>query len=88
MSQKCGDDLARAGVKLQSVYAATEFGAVSAPYLPEVLTEEDDRTPLDWEWIKFHDRPKLRWAPLGDGSYECQFLVSGVSASTLHLQLG
>ncbi|KAI0698168.1 hypothetical protein BC835DRAFT_1413297 [Cytidiella melzeri] len=74
LSKKCGDDLAMAGVKISSMYAGTEFGGASIPFYPEKPTPEDDRTPLDWEWLKFNPRYKPRWIPQGDGSYELQLM--------------
>jgi hypothetical protein len=76
LAQKCGDKLVKAGVKLVSMYAGTEFGCATFPFYPDKPNEEDDRTPLDWQWLKFSPRYKVRWVPQGDGSYECQIMVS------------
>jgi hypothetical protein len=30
----------------------------------------------DWAWFAFTLRANIRWEPQGDGTFECQFLVS------------
>ncbi|KAI0345580.1 acetyl-CoA synthetase-like protein [Trametopsis cervina] len=74
LSTKCGDELAAAGVKISSIYAGTEFGAATDPFYPKE-PGEFDRTPLDWEWLRFNPRFNVRWVPQGDGSFECQFMA-------------
>ncbi|KAJ7052189.1 acetyl-CoA synthetase-like protein [Mycena amicta] len=59
-----GDELITAGVKLTSMYGATELNL--------------DRTAAEtkeWSWTKFSKRANVRWAAQGDGTFECQFLV-------------
>ncbi|KAJ7845316.1 putative aminoadipate reductase [Mycena leptocephala] len=66
---RVGDTLANAGVKLRALYAGTEFGALSI-----LVPQRGDEA--EWEWIQFCDKIKLRWAPQGDGIYECQIINS------------
>ncbi|KAJ7899903.1 putative aminoadipate reductase [Mycena leptocephala] len=66
---RVGDTLANAGVKLRALYAGTEFGALSI-----LVPQRGDEA--EWEWIQFYDKIKLRWAPQGDGIYECQIINS------------
>ncbi|KAG6840183.1 putative secondary metabolism biosynthetic enzyme [Blastosporella zonata] len=58
-----------AGVHLGSGYGGTEFGCPVDITIPE-------RDEKDWEYFRFSDRVKVRWVPQGDGTFECQFLVS------------
>jgi hypothetical protein len=57
-----------AGVKLTSVYGATEFGAITC-----ILRNEVEQK--FWEWVRFGQYSTIRWAPQDDGTYECQVLV-------------
>ncbi|KAF8953018.1 putative aminoadipate reductase [Flammula alnicola] len=68
LSPKLGDNMLVAGVKLCSVYGATEFGSPTHP-----VTRKGDE--MDWAYMEFSDRSKVRWVPQGDGTYECQFLT-------------
>ncbi|KAJ7487932.1 hypothetical protein FB451DRAFT_1225962 [Mycena latifolia] len=69
LPKRLGDALVRAGLNIQPVYGATEFGAISSmlPYKEDVG---------EWEWFRFSDKVKLRWVPQGDGTFECQVLHS------------
>ena len=58
-----------AGVKLSSVYGATEVG----PFNSAIATSESAKY---WEWTRVGPNSKIRWFPLGDGTYEMQVLVS------------
>jgi len=59
------------GVKLSPNYGGTEFASVT--YLAKRKGDEKD-----WMYMEFSPRCRLRWIPQGDGTYECQFLVSGL----------
>ena len=74
LSQKCGDDLVAAGVKITSLYAATEIGLPTPIFDPEPCSA-GVRDPMDWEWVEICDDVKARWDPQGDGSFELQILV-------------
>ncbi|THH28492.1 hypothetical protein EUX98_g5704 [Antrodiella citrinella] len=77
LSDTNGVKLTAAGVKLFSVYGATECG------VPTGLFDADDsqgpdadvKTSAEWSWMKFVDYVNIRWIPQGDGSYELQFLT-------------
>ncbi|KAJ7496400.1 putative aminoadipate reductase [Mycena latifolia] len=66
---RIGDFLVEAGVKLRTVYAGTEFGAISR----FVSLPEDE---AEWAWMRFSDGVKLRWEPQGEGTFECHILTS------------
>lgn len=74
LSKACGDQLAVAGVKLTSIYAATEVGLPTPTFYPENPTEKD-RSAMEWEWVQINDRFNPRWEPQGDGTYELHLLV-------------
>ncbi|KAJ7072833.1 hypothetical protein C8F01DRAFT_972227, partial [Mycena amicta] len=57
-----------AGVKILSVYGATESGVISSI----VPLPGDEK---EWEWFRFLDRVQTRWIPQGDNTFECQILV-------------
>ncbi|KAG6916589.1 putative NRPS-like protein biosynthetic cluster [Tephrocybe rancida] len=65
---KIGEDLVAAGVRLQPIYGGTEFGSPTC----RAPTKGDEH---DWEYVRFYKHMNVRWAPQGDGSYECQFLA-------------
>ncbi|KAF8649496.1 hypothetical protein AX16_005765 [Volvariella volvacea WC 439] len=67
LSQKTGDMLVEAGVRLDSLYGGTEFGGVTKLY----TRSRDDKA---WEYIEFDERVNVRYAPQGDGTYELQIL--------------
>ena len=77
LSTGTGNKLVAAGVKLVSVFGATEVGA------PTLLFDTDDshgpdadvKTSADWSWMQFSDRARTRWIDQGDGTFELQFLV-------------
>ena len=78
LSEKNGNKLVKAGVKLYAVYGGTEFGAHTA-----ILDEDDSngldapvKTSADWAWMQFPDTLKPRWVPQGDDTYELEYLVS------------
>jgi acyl-CoA synthetase (AMP-forming)/AMP-acid ligase II len=68
LPHRIGDALADAGVHLLSGYGATEIGAIST-----VMQYEGDAK--EWAWFRVSDMVKVRWAPHGEGTFECQVLV-------------
>ncbi|KAG6907803.1 putative NRPS-like protein biosynthetic cluster [Tephrocybe rancida] len=68
LAPKMGKLLVEAGVRLHAMYGGTEFG-MSTRFTP--VTAKDD-----WEYMQFQDYLNIRWAPQGDGTFECQFLAS------------
>lgn len=58
---------------IRSVYGGTEFGT------PVALVGDEQqqrlRTPADWNYECFSKLANVRWAPQGDGTFECQLLV-------------
>ncbi|KAI5999974.1 putative aminoadipate reductase [Pisolithus albus] len=69
LSKKTGDTLVNAGVKLGSIYGATEVSAFTTC----IRTPDDQK---EWEWVRPGPNTRIRWAPLGDGTFECQVLSS------------
>lgn len=69
LSKKTGDALVNAGVKLGCVYGATEISAFTTC----IRTPDDQK---EWQWIRPGPNTRIRWAPLGDGTFECQVLSS------------
>lgn len=61
-----GNALVDAGVKLFSVYGATEFGPITCFF----RNEGEEKL---WDWVRFG--PKIRWVPQDNDTYECQVLV-------------
>jgi hypothetical protein len=60
------------GLRLIGAYGATEFGALSS-----LIPYEDDIK--EWAWFRVSPLVKVRWAPQGDGTFECQILVHSSS---------
>ncbi|KZT07261.1 acetyl-CoA synthetase-like protein [Laetiporus sulphureus 93-53] len=86
MSPANGAKLTTAGVRLSSLYAATEFRPITdmfdtdedlleAGRLPEGENKALLKSRSDWNWIHFPERCKIRWVPQGSGMYEL-FLMS------------
>ncbi|KAI6097310.1 putative aminoadipate reductase [Pisolithus croceorrhizus] len=69
LSKKAGDTLVNAGVKLGSVYGATEVSSFTSC----IRTPDDQK---EWEWVRPGPNTRIRWEPLGDGTFECQVLSS------------
>ncbi|KAG2133352.1 putative aminoadipate reductase [Suillus clintonianus] len=67
LASKTGNALVDAGVMLSVTYGATEIGPVTSIFRNEA------RKKL-WDWLQFI--PNTRWAPQGDGTYECQILTT------------
>ena len=63
-----GNSLVNAGVKLSSMYGATECGDITYFFRNKVEQEL-------WEWVRFGPNSKIRWIPQDDGTFECQVLV-------------
>ncbi|KAJ7056386.1 putative aminoadipate reductase [Mycena amicta] len=61
-----GDFLVGKGVNLVGIYGGTEFGAGTI-IRPAVAG--------DWDWMQFSDQVGVRWDPVGDETFECQFLT-------------
>ena len=72
ISLKIGDYLYAAGVKLYDSYETTE-SSLSTHVSKQ--TEEDESA---WAYMKFGAHTNIRWMPQGDGTYKCQFKVSGL----------
>ena len=89
LSDVNGTKLVKAGVRLNSIYGGTEFGA------PTGLWDTDDsqgpdadvKTTDDWAWFSFSDMVNLRWVDQGDGTYELHYLVSIFPFCPHHLML-
>ncbi|KAJ6509744.1 putative aminoadipate reductase [Mycena vulgaris] len=69
LPQRMGDALVDAGINLLGVYGATEIGPITA------LTPREGDTK-EWSWLRISDVVEVRWAPQGDGTFECQILKS------------
>ncbi|KAF7293887.1 Acetyl-CoA synthetase-like protein [Mycena chlorophos] len=67
LATRIGDDLVREGVKIVPIYGGTEFGAGN-----HVTTENC----LAGEWMWMQPIENIRWEPVGDGTFECQFLTT------------
>ncbi|TFK51599.1 acetyl-CoA synthetase-like protein [Heliocybe sulcata] len=76
LSTKVGDRLVSRGVRLVSLYGATEMGIPMSP-----LPSTGGKDPEDWQYIAITDRSLPRWVPQDDGSYELQML----NTATHHL---
>ncbi|KAJ7794428.1 Alpha/Beta hydrolase protein [Mycena olivaceomarginata] len=68
LPQRIGDDLVKQGLRLISAYGATEFGTLSS-----LIPYEDDIK--EWAWFRVSPLVKVRWAPQGGGTFECQILA-------------
>ncbi|KAG1733502.1 putative aminoadipate reductase [Suillus lakei] len=68
LAPKIGNALVDAGVKLSSLYGATEFGDITYFFRNEVEQKL-------WDWVRFGPNSKIKWVPQDDGTYECQVLT-------------
>ncbi|KAJ7052222.1 putative aminoadipate reductase [Mycena amicta] len=68
LATSVGDFLVGEGVNITSAYGTTEVGSINN-LLPR------DLLPNEWNWMQFSDRVNVRWAPVGDGTFECQLLT-------------
>ncbi|TFK33793.1 hypothetical protein BDQ12DRAFT_727427 [Crucibulum laeve] len=66
LSYQLGNSLASVGVKIQSLYGATESGAVG------IVRKDFDAT--EWIWIEFSES-NIHWEPQGDETFECHYLT-------------
>ncbi|KNZ79425.1 L-aminoadipate-semialdehyde dehydrogenase large subunit [Termitomyces sp. J132] len=71
VAPKLGNFMVSAGVKLKPGYGGTEFGSPTYA-IPRPGDE------VDWAYMEFSDRAKVRWMPQGDGTFECQFLTTNM----------
>ncbi|KAJ7045929.1 putative aminoadipate reductase [Mycena alexandri] len=71
LSAPVGNELARSGVALTSVYGGTEFGAPS-----HTVPLAKDVADGDWMYIRFDSRANIRWVAHGDGLHEAVFLAT------------
>ncbi|KAI6017886.1 putative aminoadipate reductase, partial [Pisolithus marmoratus] len=69
LAKKVGDALIDAGVKVGCIYGTTELG----PFTTCIRTPDDQK---EWEWVRPGPNTRVRLAPLGDGTFECQVLSS------------
>ena len=69
MAYKIGEFMVASGVTFTPMYGGTEFGSPTLPFKRKGDEE-------DWAYMEFSNRANIRWVPQGDGTYECQFLVS------------
>ncbi|KAG1855628.1 putative aminoadipate reductase [Suillus subalutaceus] len=69
LAPKMGNALVNAGVKLYSGYGATECGVITCVFRNSVEQKL-------WDWVRFGPNSNIRWAPQGDGTYECQVLTT------------
>ncbi|KAJ6491543.1 putative aminoadipate reductase [Mycena vulgaris] len=68
LPQRIGDALVNAGLNLICGYGATEFGPIST------MIQNGDDTK-EWAWFRVSPLVKVRWAPQGDDTFECQLLA-------------
>ena len=57
-------------MKIGTLYGSTETGARTHAFK---RTEEEEAF---WDYMEFSKSTNIRWIAQGDGTYECQFLVS------------
>ncbi|KAF7789161.1 hypothetical protein EIP86_000098 [Pleurotus ostreatoroseus] len=74
LSAKTTEQLLAAGVKLNSIYGTTEFGAPTN--IVELAADRNSDPQADTMWFSFYDDLKYRMVPEGDGSYELHILTS------------
>ncbi|KAJ7634662.1 hypothetical protein FB45DRAFT_669383, partial [Roridomyces roridus] len=76
LPQRIGDALVQQGVKLRSVYGATEIGTVTDLRL-------NDGDEKEWAWFKVSDKVDVRWVPQGEDIFEMQILSSDTHGPTI-----
>ncbi|THH31763.1 hypothetical protein EUX98_g2444 [Antrodiella citrinella] len=76
LSAENGDKLVAAGVKLCTLYGATEFGTPIRILDTEYSKSPDPgaKTPEDWAWLQFSSLTQPKWVDQGDGTFELQLL--------------
>ncbi|KAJ7488848.1 putative aminoadipate reductase [Mycena latifolia] len=70
LASRVGDALFSQGVKIVPIYGATEFGASNMLKMRQAEIDAGE-----WVWMHFSSRVNIRWIPVGDGTFECQFLT-------------
>ncbi|KAG5337476.1 hypothetical protein C0989_009589 [Termitomyces sp. Mn162] len=70
---KIGNQLASAGVRLQSIYGGTELG-IPVSTLP-------NRDVMDWEYVRFIQDVNVRWISLGNDIFELHLLACLISSN-------
>ncbi|KAL1743867.1 hypothetical protein HDZ31DRAFT_39949 [Schizophyllum fasciatum] len=71
LSDATGDKLAAAGVKLRSIYGATEFGVTSH------VKPTHDEDWKEWRWVELDANARLAWEKQSDGTQELLVLAGG-----------
>ncbi|EPQ57831.1 acetyl-CoA synthetase-like protein [Gloeophyllum trabeum ATCC 11539] len=79
LSVKAGNALVARGVKLNTTYGGTEFGAPS--HMFDIIPENKApgliyKEPKEWSWTRLSARVKSRWIDQGDGTYELHMLTN------------
>ncbi|KAF7378108.1 Acetyl-CoA synthetase-like protein [Mycena sanguinolenta] len=70
LASRVGDALFSQGVNILPIYGATEFG------VPTIVKRRQAEVDAgEWAWLRFNNQVNVRWEPLGDGTFECQFLT-------------
>ena len=86
LSNKIGDKLVAAGVRLYTMYGSTELASIakildaSVPRLGRQPSLSKDRQ--EWAWMAFADHIQHRMVSQGNDLYELQVLVSVTLATT------
>ncbi|KAJ7146581.1 hypothetical protein C8R44DRAFT_757824, partial [Mycena epipterygia] len=70
LPSRVGDSLFSQSVNICAMYGGTEFGAPTVPRRTRAEIEADE-----WAWMRFSRGVNVRWQPVGDGTFECQFLT-------------
>ncbi|KAJ7146561.1 acetyl-CoA synthetase-like protein [Mycena epipterygia] len=70
LASRVGDSLFSQGVNISPLYGGTEFGGPTALKRTQAEVEAGE-----WEWMRFSKGVNVRWEPVGDGTFECQFLT-------------
>ncbi|KAH7890585.1 acetyl-CoA synthetase-like protein [Phlebopus sp. FC_14] len=70
LPMKIGHAMWSAGVSIAAGYGGTEFGNITT------IPDKQDIIDGDWEWMRIQPGIKIRWEPQGDGTYECQVLMT------------
>ncbi|KAJ7623615.1 hypothetical protein FB45DRAFT_681389, partial [Roridomyces roridus] len=76
LPQRIGDSLVEQGVKLRSVYGATEIGTVTDLRL-------DEKDEKEWAWFQFADKVQVRLVPNAPNIFELHILSSEIHAPTM-----
>ncbi|KAF9007727.1 acetyl-CoA synthetase-like protein [Hymenopellis radicata] len=71
LSTQVGNNLSQRGIKLSSIYGATEYGA-PVHTVPRVRDIADG----DWSYIRFDSRAAIQWVSRGSGLYEAIIMAT------------